>query len=61
MIEYMGCYAAGFSRKKKFVPRVEDINFFEVDPPWISSQIYREPPGISFFFCIYPLESMFFP
>ena len=37
---------------------VEDINFvfkFIVYTPWISIQIYREPPGIFYFFALTPL------
>ena len=39
----------GLFQKKELYTPVEDINFFEVDPPWISSQIYRNPPGIFLF------------
>ena len=45
----------GFSRKQ-FNPPVEDIDFFEVDSPWISSQIYRDPQEFSIFFALAPLE-----
>ena len=41
----------GFSRKELYPP-VEDIDFFS----WISCQIYRDPPGIFYFFALTPLE-----
>ena len=56
----------GLFQKKELYTPVEDINFFEVDPPWISSQIYRNPPEFSFFLhwtnqqlLLYPLESFY--
>ena len=41
--------------EKNCPPNVEDINFFRVDPPWISIQIYCDPPGILFFYSIFGL------
>ena len=34
--------------EKDVPPPVVDIDFFEVEPPWISSQIYRDPPPLEF-------------
>ena len=42
----------GLFQKKELYTPVEDIDFFEVDPPWISSQIYCNPPGIFLFFAL---------
>ena len=51
--------ATGFSRKKLYLLR---ISIFLKLTPWISSQIYRDPPpGIFHFFALTPLEIHFFP
>ena len=36
-------------KEKKMTTHVEDINSFEVDPPWISSRFYHDPLKIHFF------------
>ena len=51
--------ATGFSRKKLYLLR---ISIFLKLTPWISSQIYRDPPSWNFpFFCIDPPGNPFFP
>ena len=49
----------GLFQKKELYTPVEDINFFEVDPPWISSQIYCNPPWNFPFFCIEPTNDFY--
>ena len=40
---FQGMIQWAFPKKIVPLPPVEDINFFEVDPPWISSQFHHHP------------------
>ena len=46
--------------QKKIVPPLLRISIFLKLTPWISSQIYRDPPGIFYFFALTPLENPYF-
>ena len=52
-----------FPEKKYFTPPplLRISIFFLSWPSWISSRIYRDPPGIFYFFALAPWKSMFFP
>ena len=49
----------GFSRNKLYPPPVEDIDFFEVDPP--EFPVILTPWNFPFFCIDPPWKSMFFP
>ena len=50
----------GFSRKKN-IPPVEDINFFDVDPPGFPVNFIMTPLEFFTFFALTFLEILIFP